>query len=67
MRAIIIVLDSLGVGQLPDAEAYGDREADTLGHIHEKTGLQIPYLRAMGLGNIQGAAGGMLAVQSPEG
>ena len=67
MRAIIIVLDSLGVGQLPDAEAYGDRGADTLGHIHEKTGLQIPNLRAMGLGNIQGAAGGMLAVQSPEG
>ena len=67
MRAIIIVLDSLGVGQLPDAEAYGDRGADTLGHIYERTGLQIPNLRAMGLGNIQGAAGGMLAVPEPEG
>ncbi|MGN0702443.1 MAG: phosphopentomutase [Lentihominibacter sp.] len=67
MRAIIIVLDSLGVGQLPDAEAYGDMGADTLGHINEKAGLRIPNLRSMGIGNIQGAAGGKLAVSNPVG
>ena len=32
-KAIIIVLDSVGIGELPDAAAYGDKGADTLGHI----------------------------------
>lgn len=67
MRAIIIVLDSLGVGQLPDAEEYGDSGADTLGHIHQRVGLRIPNLRALGLGNIDGAAGGALSVVNPRG
>ena len=34
-RAIIIVLDSFGVGELPDADKYGDVGANTLGHIYE--------------------------------
>ena len=66
-RACIIVLDSLGVGELPDAADYGDGGADTLGHIVDKVGLQIPHLRKLGLGNVSGAAGGRLAVESPEG
>ena len=66
-RAIIIVLDSLGVGELPDAEKYGDKGTDTLGHILDNYHLDIPNLRALGMGNITGAAGGRLKVDSPHG
>jgi phosphopentomutase len=52
-RAIIIVLDSAGIGEMPDAEAYGDRGADTLGHIAAAVkGFKLPRLARMGLGNI---------------
>ena len=52
-RVILIVLDSVGIGALPDASAYGDAGANTLGHIAEYyPDLQIPNLIAMGLGNI---------------
>ena len=58
-RATIIVLDSLGVGALPDAEHYGDKGTDTLGHIaQECPNLSIPNLQEAGFGNVQGAAGG---------
>lgn len=67
MRAVIIVLDSLGVGQLPDAEAYGDAGADTLGHILDNYNLNIPNMRSLGFGNIENAADGRLAVNMPEG
>lgn len=66
-RVTIIVLDSLGVGALPDADIYGDAGADTLGHIEDRYSLDIPNLRKLGLGNIKGAAGGRLSVQSPSG
>lgn len=67
-RAAIIVLDSLGVGELPDADKYGDKGADTLGHIsREYPQLSIPNLQAMGFGNIQGAAGNVFAIDSPSG
>ena len=66
-RVTIIVLDSLGVGALPDADIYGDAGADTLGHIEDRYRLDIPNLRKLGLGNIKGAAGGRLSVQSPSG
>ena len=53
-RAIIIVLDSLGVGEMPDAAKYGDQGADTLGHILDHCPqLQIPNLQKMGMGNKQ--------------
>lgn len=51
-KVILIVLDSAGVGQLPDAAAYGDAGADTLGHIMENCAPQIPNLMEMGLGHI---------------
>lgn len=52
-RAIIIVLDSVGIGALPDAENYGDQGADTLGNIaRAMNGLSLPHLEKMGLGNI---------------
>ncbi|MBA2660723.1 MAG: phosphopentomutase [Bradymonadaceae bacterium] len=56
-RAVIIVLDSVGIGELPDAAAYGDTGSDTLGHIAASIeGFDLPNLRALGLGNIEGVA-----------
>lgn len=69
-RAIVVVLDSLGVGAAADADAYGDLGADTLGHIVEacaagradsdrRTGLlEIPHLTALGLIDAAEAARG---------
>ncbi len=54
MRVILIVLDSLGVGALPDADLYNDSGSNTLGHIatHVEGGINLPRLAQMGLGNI---------------
>jgi phosphopentomutase len=46
------VLDSVGCGELPDAEAYGDQGSNTLGNIAREIALRIPNLRALGLGRI---------------
>ena len=54
-KAILIVLDSVGVGNAPDAALYGDEGANTLGHIAEKTNLTLPNLEKIGLGHIEGA------------
>ncbi len=51
-RAIVIVLDSVGIGELPDASAYGDEGSDTLGHIASRVPLKLPALRALGLGRL---------------
>lgn len=52
-RVILIVLDSVGIGYLPDAHLYGDEGSNTLGHIVEKyPTLQIPNMISLGLGNI---------------
>jgi phosphopentomutase len=54
-RVFLIVLDSLGVGALPDAASFGDAGTHTLDHIVEATGgLDVPNLSALGLGNIAG-------------
>ena len=54
-RVFVLVLDSLGVGALPDAAAFGDAGAHTLDHIAAAAGgLELPRLRALGLGNIAG-------------
>ncbi len=53
-RIIIIVMDSVGVGELPDAAEYGDQGSHTLGNIIKKMGnLQIPNLVRLGIGNIK--------------
>ncbi len=53
-RGILLVLDSVGAGEMPDAAAWGDAGADTLGHVAEHAGtLKVPNLAAMGLGNIR--------------
>jgi phosphopentomutase len=49
-RAILCILDSFGIGGAPDAAAYGDTGADTLGHIAANVPLALPNLDALGLG-----------------
>ena len=52
-RVFLLVLDSLGVGAMPDADKFGDTGANTLGHIAEKAPrFQIPFLQSFGLANI---------------
>ncbi|HVW07058.1 MAG TPA: phosphopentomutase [Bryobacteraceae bacterium] len=48
-----IVLDSVGVGEMPDAAAYGDVGSDTLGNIARQRGLRVPNLCGLGLGNLK--------------
>lgn len=52
-RIVWIVLDSVGIGELPDAAAYGDAGRDTLGHIARARPLALPNLVRLGLGNIR--------------
>lgn len=53
-RIFLIVLDSVGIGEAPDAELFGDKGADTLGHIAETMGgLKMPNMEKLGLGNIR--------------
>jgi phosphopentomutase len=52
-RVIWIVLDSVGIGELPDAAQYGDVGRDTIGHVAGSRPLRIPNLVAMGLANIK--------------
>jgi len=57
-RAIILVADGVGCGGAPDADAYGDAGADTLGNLARKLGgLALPSLGALGLGNLTDIAG----------
>lgn len=53
-RLFLIVLDSVGIGALPDAEKFGDAGADTMGHISKSDKFNIPNLLSLGLGNIEG-------------
>jgi len=52
-RVIWIVLDSVGIGELPDAAEYGDVGRNTLGHIAESRPLKLPNLVKLGLANIE--------------
>src|SRR5262245_57094312 len=60
-RAIVIVLDGVGCGALPDAAAYGDEGSDTLGHVAAATPLRLPTLARLGLAN----AAPMSGVEAP--
>ena len=52
-RVIVIVLDSVGIGDAPDADAFGDAGSNTLANIAKAVGgLHLPNLQKMGLGNI---------------
>ncbi|MBP1155173.1 MULTISPECIES: phosphopentomutase [unclassified Paenibacillus] len=52
-RIAVIVLDSVGIGELPDAARFGDTGSHTLGHIAERVpSLRLPHMQQLGLGNI---------------
>lgn len=63
-RITLIVLDSLGIGEMPDAALWGDAGSDTLGHILESRQVNLPNLQRLGLGNIRKLAG-VPPVESP--
>src|SRR3954447_16814377 len=63
-RIIWIVLDSVGIGEMPDAAKYGDAGSDTLGNIARKRALHLPNLTALGLANIRPLTG-LTAVAKP--
>ena len=53
-RVFVIVIDSLGIGAMPDAGKFGDIDVDTLGHIDEKMpNFQIPNLQKLGIANLK--------------
>jgi phosphopentomutase len=54
MTVTLLVLDSVGVGSLPDADEFGDHGAHTLDHTLGATGVQLPGFQKLGLGNIEG-------------
>jgi phosphopentomutase len=56
-RVIWIVLDSVGIGEMPDAAQYGDHDVDTLGNIARLRGIKLPNLQRYGLGNIKPLTG----------
>ena len=56
-RVIWIVLDSVGIGEMPDAADYGDVGSDTLGNIARVRGIHLPNLARLGLGNIMPLSG----------
>jgi len=65
-RIVWIVLDSVGIGELPDAADYGDTGRDTLGHIARSRPLRLPNLLRLGLGNIKPLAN-LAPPASPQG
>lgn len=52
MRVFFIVLDGVGIGQLPDADQYGDLGSNSLANTERAVGLNLPTMEAMGLGRI---------------
>jgi phosphopentomutase len=65
-RVVLVVLDSVGIGELPDARQYGDEGSDTLGNICRATDLRLPHLERLGLGNIR-PLHGIPPVECPDG
>ena len=65
-RVFLTVLDSVGVGELPDADDYGDRGSDTLGNISRRVPLKLPALQSLGLAHVANVHG-MSRVATPLG
>jgi phosphopentomutase len=63
----VIVLDSVGIGELPDASAYGDTGSDTVGNVASRIPLRIAALRALGLGRIAAIGGLQSAAEAAVG
>jgi phosphopentomutase len=56
-RAIVIVMDSVGIGELPDASSYGDQGSNTVGNIARSVPLRVPTLRSLGLDRLVALGG----------
>jgi phosphopentomutase len=56
-RIILVILDSVGIGEMPDAAEYGDAGSDTLGNIARCRPMRLPNLTALGIANIRPIAG----------
>ena len=52
-RIALVVLDSVGIGEMPDAAAWGDAGADTIGHVLTARTVHLPHLQKLGLGSIR--------------
>ena len=65
-RITLVVLDSLGMGEMPDAAAWGDAGSDTLGHILESRDVRLPNFQAYGLGNVRPLRG-LAPAENPRG
>jgi phosphopentomutase len=65
-RITLIVLDGAGIGEMPDADLWGDAGSDTLGHIMESRAVRVPHLQGYGLGNIR-PLGGVYPAAAPRG
>ena len=66
-KVVLVVLDSVGIGELPDAELYGDKGSNTLGNIAKNVkGFSIPNLEALGIGSIEGVEN-LIRCENPEG
>ena len=57
-RAFLFVMDSVGIGGAPDAQSFGDKGSNTVGHISDRMRLNIPNLTALGLAKALKAASG---------
>jgi phosphopentomutase len=64
-RALILVMDSVGIGELPDAAAYGDEGSNTVGNIAKRVPLRVPVLRALGLDRLVSLAPAGLGSDGP--
>jgi phosphopentomutase len=60
-RAIVIVMDSVGIGELPDADAYGDQGSNTVRNIARQVPLAVPTLRSLGFDRLVEIGGGVTA------
>ena len=65
-RIFVVVVDSLGIGEMADAANYGDSGADTLGHIVENEGTNMPNLHKLGIANLKELKG-LAPVENPIG
>jgi phosphopentomutase len=65
-RIVLMVLDGAGIGEMPDAAAWGDSGSDTLGHVISKEKPGLPNFQKLGLGNIRPIAG-LSPADKPEG
>ena len=65
-RVCLVILDSVGIGEMPDAGVWGDKGADTLGSITKSRRVNLPNLQKLGLGNIRELSG-LPAIENPIG